>query len=337
MDLPEKVILFTGVTSGIGLVLVERIACQFEKTHQLHFCVTCRNMNKGKSLEKMLAINHESVQVTLIKVDIGDVKSILEGCNKIRKRFSKMDCMYLNAGIMPVKSFNWKNILKSCLLDLNAVEMFRTGYGMFNTTQLVNDDGINEVFATNVLGHYVLVQEMIPLLEANVQKKLSQIIWTTSANATKDAYNPNDLTCKLGPNAYSNSKYVMEATSIELNERYNSKGIYSQIADPGTAITSLTLGILPMWIWYIFLPILWMVRLLLPNLTLTPYNACQSLLWLLQQCPEDLDPGSRYCSQTSLLKGNYTVQKKIDITPGEANSIYNKVSVIAEELLSKYT
>ena len=38
------------------------------------------------------------------------------------------------------------------------MEMFRTGNGLFRTKQYLTDEGVNNIFATNVLGHFALVR-----------------------------------------------------------------------------------------------------------------------------------------------------------------------------------
>ena len=38
--------------------------------------------------------------------------------------------------------------------------MFRTGHGMYKTQHYINGEGVNNVFATNVLGHFTLVMSL---------------------------------------------------------------------------------------------------------------------------------------------------------------------------------
>ena len=108
----DRYVVLTGVTSGIGLALVKNFAKRYSNSYRLHLCVTCRNLTKGRNLKMQLEDKYSNVAVTLVEIDMNSIHSILKASKVIAEAHSRIDCMYLNAGIMPVTSVNWGNILK---------------------------------------------------------------------------------------------------------------------------------------------------------------------------------------------------------------------------------
>jgi 17beta-estradiol 17-dehydrogenase/3beta-hydroxysteroid 3-dehydrogenase len=53
----------------------------------------------------------------------------------------------------------------------------------------INDDQVGLVFACNVLGHYIMVRELEPLLKAS---GAGRVIWTSSGTASGSTFSIED-------------------------------------------------------------------------------------------------------------------------------------------------
>ena len=56
--------------------------------------------------------------------------------------------------------------------------------------------GLGLVFACNVLGHYIMVQKLIPLLSKSAHH--ARVIWCSSTTAVKEFFDPDDCQCLKG-------------------------------------------------------------------------------------------------------------------------------------------
>ena len=214
--------------------------------------------------------------------------------------------------------------------------MLRTGEGILHVNNHCNQEGLSSIFTTNVLGHHVLINELMPKLIPHDPNRSSRIIWTTSMSSTANAFNPDDLTGMNVPMPYESSKYVLEAASMGLNNKYNKDGVYSLVGDPGTAVTNILTGILPSWVWTLFLiPLFCLLRIIIPSNNLTPERASESLIQLFEIEPSSLPTNTKLCSRTSILNQTYTKEERMPVV-GEEDDILQKVTQLAYTVTKKY-
>ncbi|KAM4021872.1 3-keto-steroid reductase/17-beta-hydroxysteroid dehydrogenase 7 [Anomaloglossus baeobatrachus] len=315
----RKVVVVTGANSGIGLALCERLLSQDD---QIRLCLACRNLSRAEVARSALLSSHPSADVGIVQVDVGNMKSVLKGAKILKERYKQIDYLYLNAGIMPNPQINHKAFVKG-LFSRKAISMFATGEGLLTQEDSVTEDGLQEVFETNVFGHFIMIKELEPLLCHTDNP--SQLIWTSSSNARKSAFSLSDYQHRQGQESYSSSKYATDLLSVALNRHYNKRGLYSSVVCPGLVLTNLTYGILPSFFWMLIMPIMWVVRMFTNSFTISPYNGAEALLWLLSQKPESLDPLAKYHSCTSGLGNNYVVSLKMDLDDASSLSFYEKV------------
>ncbi|CAL8343681.1 unnamed protein product [Merluccius merluccius] len=315
----EKVVLVTGANSGIGLALCERLLSQ---DGELRLCLACRNMGRAEAAKSALLTSHPQARVDLLHLDVGSARSVLRAAQEVKSRYPRVDHLYLNAGIMPNPKVDIKAFFKG-LFSSNVINMFATAEGLLTQQDHLNSDGLQEVFATNLFGHFLLVRELEPLL--GQEGHPSKVVWTSSSNALRSAFSLEDFQHRSGTEPYSSSKYASDLVSLALNRHHNAQGLFSSVICPGLVMTNLTYGILPSFFWSLLMPIMWFIRMFTNTLTLTPYNGAEALNWLFLQKPESLDSRAKYHSLTSGLGNNYTQPRQMDIDDETSEALYGKL------------
>uniref|UniRef100_A0A7N4PA91 3-keto-steroid reductase/17-beta-hydroxysteroid dehydrogenase 7 n=1 Tax=Sarcophilus harrisii TaxID=9305 RepID=A0A7N4PA91_SARHA len=296
----KKVVVVTGASSGIGLAFCERLLSEDD---DLHLCLACRNLEKAEAARISLLSSHPTAEITLLQIDVANLQSVFQASQELKQRFDRLDYLYVNAGIMPNPRLNLKALFFG-LFSRKVFHMFSTADGLLTQDDRVTADGLQEVFETNVFGHFVLIRELEPLLcRPDIP---SQIIWTSSSNAKKTNFSLEDFQHAKGHEPYSSSKYATDLLSLALNRNFNQQGLYSSVICPGTVLTNLTYGILPPFIWTLLTPITF-------------------LLWIFQQKPEFLNPLTKYHSATTGLGNNYVNPQKMDLDEETAEKFYQNL------------
>ncbi|XP_028283126.1 3-keto-steroid reductase-like [Parambassis ranga] len=315
----EKVVIVTGANSGIGLALCERLLVE---DSQLRLCLACRNMQRAEAARTALLTSHTSAQVDLLHLDVGSVQSVLTAAKDIKARYGRIDFLYLNAGIMPNPQVDIWAFFRG-LFSRNVINMFATAEGLLTQQDRLNSDGLQEVFSTNLFGHFLLIRELESLLCQ--PGHTSRLVWTSSSNARHSAFSIEDIQHRNGTEPYSSSKYASDLLSLALNRHKNSQGLFSSVICPGLVMTNLTYGILPSFFWTLIMPIMWLIRIFTNTFTLTPYNGAEALHWLFLQKPESLDPRAKYHSLTSGRGKNYTEPRQMDIDAEMSEVLLSKL------------
>uniref|UniRef100_A0A8C8YIN3 3-keto-steroid reductase/17-beta-hydroxysteroid dehydrogenase 7 n=1 Tax=Prolemur simus TaxID=1328070 RepID=A0A8C8YIN3_PROSS len=305
--------------SGIGLALCKRLLMEDD---DLHLCLACRNMSKAEAVRATLLASHPTAEVTIVQVDVSNLQSVFRASNELKQRFQRLDFVYLNAGIMPNPQLNIRALF-SGLFSRKVIHMFSTAEGLLTQVDKITADGLQEVFETNVFGHFILIRELEPLLCHSDNP--SQLIWTSSRNAKKSLFSLEDFQHSKGQEPYSSSKYATDLLNVALNRNFNQRGLYSSVVCPGTVLTNLTYGILPPFIWTLLMPIIWLLRFFANAFTVTPYNGTEVLVWLFHQKPESLNPLTKYLSATTGFGRNYVTTQKMDLDEDTAEKFYQNL------------
>uniref|UniRef100_A0A8C6WPN1 Hydroxysteroid (17-beta) dehydrogenase 7 n=1 Tax=Neogobius melanostomus TaxID=47308 RepID=A0A8C6WPN1_9GOBI len=202
--------------SGVGLALCQRLL--EDETERIHLCLGCRNMQRAEGARSALLHSHPSAQVDVLQVDTSSTTSVLRAAHEFRLRYNRLDYLYLNAGIMPNPQFDVKAFFRG-LLSGQVISMLATGVGILTQKDSVTPDGFQEVFSTNLFGHFLLFRELEQVLCKGGLR--SQLIWTSSSNAHRSAFSLQDVQHREGSQPYSSSKYASDLLSLALNTHYN--------------------------------------------------------------------------------------------------------------------
>lgn len=321
----KLVAVITGGNSGVGLTAAERLL-SLNNGEGIEICLVCRNKQRAEVARSSLLKSHPNATVDIVLIDTSSIASVIKGAKELRIKYQHVDFLYLNAGAFLVRrGINWSHMMKE-IFDSDSpgqkiLHMFSTGEGLLLQRDSLTNEGLQQVFATNLFGHYVLVRELEPLLG---KESPSQVIWTSSRASIKSSFNVNDIQHKNGQDPYGSSKFGIDVMSVALNERLNKQNIYSHTCCPGLVLTNLTSAIFPMWIWYILLPFFLLMRILISNFNMTPYNGSESLVWLSQQNPKKLDPMARYESNTSFLWKRYVSSRKLPVDKDTCDQLFKE-------------
>ncbi|XP_070252309.1 3-keto-steroid reductase/17-beta-hydroxysteroid dehydrogenase 7 isoform X2 [Myotis yumanensis] len=297
----RKVVLVTGASSGVGRALCQRL---LEEDDGLHLCLACRNRGRAEAVRAALLAARPSAQVSEARLCVPERRDHAQPAPEHRS-----------------------GALQSLF---KVIHVFSTAEGLLTQDDRVTAHGLQEVFATNVFGHFVLIRELDPLLGRGDSP--SQLIWTSSRSARKANFSLEDFQHSRGQEPYSSSKYALDLLSVALNRNFNQRGLFSSVVCPGTMLTNLTYGILPRFVWTLIMPIIWLLRFFANAFTLTPYNGAEALVWLFRQKPESLNPLTKYLSATTGFGSNYVTTEKMDLDDDTAEKFYRSLLELERHL-----
>jgi len=126
----DKNVFITGATDGIGRatarILAERGANLF---------VLCRNPVKGEALRDELLSRRPGATVRLFLADLGDLRQVRRAADEFLNLNMPLDVLINNAAVL-------------------------------NTSRVILPNGVEQMFAVNHLGHFLLTNLLLPALDA---------------------------------------------------------------------------------------------------------------------------------------------------------------------------
>lgn len=127
-DLTGKVIIVTGANSGIGLEAAKEFARKDAQT-----ILACRSMDKAQVALAELQAEIPNAQAEIMQLDLASLASVRRFVETFKAKYDRLDVLVNNAGIM------------------------MTPYG-------VTEDGFEQQFGVNHLGHFALTGLLLDLL-----------------------------------------------------------------------------------------------------------------------------------------------------------------------------
>lgn len=191
-------LVLTGSTSGIGWEKVKGLYPFFDK-----MILPVRNLEKAKSLLSKLP---DQRKIHLVEMDLVDMKSVEKAAKQIASEFPKIDVLINNAG-----------------------GMFPAGLG--------TKDGLDQSFAVNHLGPFILTKTLLP----NLLAAKGKVIYVSSEAHRIAKVTKADLGLLRSPNtinAYSNVKLYNILMSRYLVNQYKNQGLTSYSLHPGAVRTA---------------------------------------------------------------------------------------------------
>lgn len=140
-----KTVMITGANSGLGFETARKIAGNKDYA----VILACRNPEKAELARENIVSETDNKNISVQILDTSDLTSVRNCAADIKEKDMHLDALVCNAGISPLHH---------------------------GTTK----DGFELVFATNYLGHYLLVMELLSSMNQH-----ARII-----NVTSDMHNP---------------------------------------------------------------------------------------------------------------------------------------------------
>ncbi|WP_323704013.1 SDR family NAD(P)-dependent oxidoreductase [Mammaliicoccus sp. Dog046] len=199
----NRILAITGPTSGIGKSTVLELAHRYDT-----LILLCRNIEKGEHLKKLLLLEHQDLNVDVIKCDLSDLANVMKAATKVMDTYSHVDCLINNAGVVSL-------------------------------TRQKTVDGYELMFGTNYLGHFLLTH----ILFESVMKSEDKQIIIVSSGAYKYAHLGRrnfKYPLRFNPiQSYSRSKLATIYFMQELHEQFHEHGLNVTAVHPGAVSTNL--------------------------------------------------------------------------------------------------
>lgn len=216
-DLTGQNALVTGANSGLGYEVSLALA-------KLGASVVMACRDEARCLKAAQDIRQHDVkgQVFPMKVELSSLRSVKAFAESYLMHIGPLDMLFLNAGI-------------GSQTPLGADQF------------LLSEDGIELVFATNVVGHHLLYKLLEPKL---AQSKMARVV-LTSSNAGLDTFNYNvatdletlngeDVTIQTSHNLYGQSKLAQIMWAKKLTRILGpGANIFVNSAHPGAVATPI--------------------------------------------------------------------------------------------------
>ncbi len=193
-----KRVLITGPTSGIGKEIAMQLAALGAE-----IILGCRDIKKGNQTTTEITRRTGSAKLVVMKLDASSQKSIREFARGFRRKYRRLDVLINNAA------------------------------GNRGTLPKINsEDGIELTFATNVVGYFLLTQELLNVLKKSAPARIVNVASTYASDLNLD-----DLQFERRPfesfKAYAQSKACNRLFTWALARRLDGSGVTANAMAPG--------------------------------------------------------------------------------------------------------
>lgn len=203
VDLSGKTALVTGASAGLGVETVRALA-----SHGATVVAAVRDTAKAnKALAEAGVAPGDRVRVA--EVDLASLASVRTFTDHFASSCDRLHLLIANAGVM------------ACPHGLTV-------------------DGFETQFGTNHLGHFVLVNRLVPLLLAGAPSRVVFLSSSGHRGGNVDLADPNFETTPYNPwVAYGRSKTANVLFAVELDRRLRDRGVRACAVHPGRIETEL--------------------------------------------------------------------------------------------------
>jgi NAD(P)-dependent dehydrogenase (short-subunit alcohol dehydrogenase family) len=193
----ERVIV-TGPTSGIGKEIARGLGALGAE-----LVLACRDVGRGEQTAQEIADQTGAKNMDVMHLDASSQQSIRDFAREFRARYSRLDVLINNAGMN-----------RGALPRHTSV------------------DGIEVTFATNVLGYFLLTEELLDLLRASAPSRIVNVASSFASDLDLD-----DLQFERRPfeaaKAYAQSKACDRMLTWALARRLENTGVTANALAPG--------------------------------------------------------------------------------------------------------
>lgn len=200
--LDDKVALVTGASSGIGIATAEALASAGATV-----LLGVRNLQLGKAVADRINAGGRG-RARAVQLDLADARSVRQCADHIARDEARLDMLIANAGVSKTPEAHLAN-------------------------------GLDVRFATNHLGHFLLVH----LLKEKLAAAPARVVLLSSAAHKGRPVQLDDLQWQSRPRndlaAYGESKAANILFRVEAAHRWGATGMTFNAVLPGSALTGL--------------------------------------------------------------------------------------------------
>jgi NAD(P)-dependent dehydrogenase (short-subunit alcohol dehydrogenase family) len=194
-----KRVIVTGPTSGFGKEIAVQLAALGAEV-----VLACRDLERGAQTAAEIARRTGTKNGTVMRLDASDQRSIREFARQYRERFHRLDVLVNNAGIN-------------------------------RSMRQLSVDRIELTFATNVLGYYLLMRDLLDLLRTSAPARIVNVASTYAMDLDLD-----DLQFERraydGRKAYAQSKACDRMLTWAMARRLEGSGVTANAMAPGLVV-----------------------------------------------------------------------------------------------------
>jgi retinol dehydrogenase-12/retinol dehydrogenase-13 len=163
----------------------------------------CRDVKKGNQVAAEINRKYDSAKVTVMQIDTSSQESIREFAREFRRRYDRLDVLINNAAVS-----------RGTLPKVDSV------------------GGIELTFATNVLGYFLLTQELLDLLKKSAPARIINVASTFASDLDLDDLE-FDRRKFESFKAYAQSKACDRLLTWALTRRLEGTGVTANAMTPG--------------------------------------------------------------------------------------------------------
>ncbi|XP_030348213.1 retinol dehydrogenase 12-like [Strigops habroptila] len=203
-DLSGRTVIVTGANSGIGKCVALELARRNART-----ILACRNRERGQAAVEEIRAATGNAAVVLRELDTGSLASVRAFARAVLQEEPRLDVLVHNAGV--------------------------TGLPFTMTPE-----GLEQTFATNYLGPFLLTNLLLELLKASAPACVVTVSSFRHRVGTADTRFLTGQRRHHGTDtAYNSSKLMGVLFSTELARRLQGTGVTSNAANPGLVSTNI--------------------------------------------------------------------------------------------------
>jgi NAD(P)-dependent dehydrogenase (short-subunit alcohol dehydrogenase family) len=206
-DIDGSVVLITGGNTGIGRETAVALARKGAKV-----VITSRDEGRGKLALDGIRGDSNRDDVEMITLDLAKLSSVRRCAEEFAERFDRLDVLVNNAGVALTRG-----------------------------ARQVTHDGLEMQFGTNHVGHFLLTQELLPLIRKSAPARIVNLS-SGGYRLAPDGLDFDDLQMEQnyhGFKCYGHSKLANIYFTLELARRLEGEGITVNAVHPGYVDTEL--------------------------------------------------------------------------------------------------
>lgn len=198
----SKVAIVTGANGGMGSVITETLA-----QSGFEVVMACRDLDRSIPVWQKISEKTQA-NIHLIRLDLSSLESVLQFISEIKSRFTHIDLLINNAGVMPSKS-------RTC------------------------DYGVEYTMGVNYLSPYFITTALSKMMPIGSRVVNVSSLMYRYGKITSEMFIPVKAKKYSRFNAYANSKLALLYMGIDLSDTLQKQGITINVCEPGIVNTPI--------------------------------------------------------------------------------------------------